>query len=108
MTVSDSITTPKINITSTDNSNGPGSGAIIIRGSAGIERDLHVGGNIYIHDDVLDPDVHGRMYNNYYDVFPGTGNENGVIFPTTPNFNVPVLAGNETGKGASNRSQGYR
>ena len=99
LNVSESITTPKIFITSTDNSTSPGSGAIVIRGGAGIERDLHVGGNIYIHDDILDPDVHGRMYNNYYDVFPGTGDTEAVVlFPSTPNFDLPILVGNETGK----------
>ena len=48
LSVSDIISAEKIEVNSTDNTTAPTNGALKVRGGVGIERDLRLGGNLYV------------------------------------------------------------
>ena len=48
LSVSDTISAEKIEVNSTDNTTAPTNGALKVRGGVGIERDLRLGGNLYV------------------------------------------------------------
>ena len=109
LSVSDVISGFKVEVTSTDNSTAPTNGALTVRGGAGIERDLYVGGNTYLNtlnltgdinmsldgtiyaqniqavdDDLpvtLYTDQSNRTDNNI--LFGGDGDQSKIIFPNT-------------------------